>query len=334
VTVNQPSFLLPSDQYPTADLEEVMLRITSGGGVIRQDDLWELRQEIIAHNTGLTLDQIEDDEIVNRETSYPIDSDAINLLQITTRNASRAANSDQKLFIVQRIAGFQRGRKYVPPKYVLYVGSELPRFYDGNIELAQLSRDAEAAAGSIGGGRLPLTMVLLGVGEPDDFEAARLTLEAAANVPAPYSFSPPLGFAPPSGGGGANVYNRSGVAPLVISRQEGRKAVMEEFARGSITALAFTDTMLGRMVATVRSFIASPAVALERTRDQVFEDLQERIRQAVNQVFDEYPILKESEAAGPEIRLRTDGQLASRRYAELSIIGPGGTEIRLAYRNE
>jgi hypothetical protein len=265
VSVKRPSVMLPRDNLRTSDLVGLP-QLQPGGPIVDQPHLWKARASQIAKTLGMDPTQLPD--------GYQINPSWMSETQDWVHRGL-ASPPAQRAFVLQRvlparIVGHNMDLDSTAlPMYILYAGNTAPTVFRGNGDLLRAS-SAITEAWNATGGPPPPRVVLLGHGETQDFDAARMTLEAAAggngrgaligrDLSPHFEFEPPGGARPP---GGDDVYKGGAWETLRVARRKNDtvSATQSVSTRGRVTVVSRTLNMLSRMAAAVRAVAREPEV--------------------------------------------------------------------------
>jgi hypothetical protein len=307
ITIRKTSVISPDSAYEMKDLLGLpQLKTTKA--TFSQDELWKTRETQTAKRIGVDPNKLD-------STKYDADVYQMSDLQGWTRKA--AEKPEQASFVVWRLEGGWKD----PPRYYLFTADGPPRSFTGNAELGRLTTELEKVWRRTGR-KPPPRIAMVGDGDPQDFDAARLTMEVSSNgrggggrdgnVPV-LNFERPPGD-PPGGQADMFVYDGKPWRTLqVAARREGRySATQSFFDRGKFLIFSKTSELFGKIAAAIRGYVIEPGVQAA-SRSEVLAEVESRVKAVAEQAYRENSTLKKGQAGFQAI---IDGQTSQQFFVD------------------
>jgi hypothetical protein len=320
VTVASPSLMLPDDNRRSDDLAYLFHNPNSTKS-LDQLDLWKVRAAPAMAQLGMKPTEIP--------RGYPFNPNWMIGTQEWVRK-SMVSHPQKGQFVLQRVLPVDATGPELQlvddsqPLYILYPGNAPPQIYKGNSDLLKASA-AIKTLWSGAGGSPPPRIVMMGDGEINDFDAARLTLEAAAGgggrgnltgpgKPIAFSFDPPDGPRPP---GDDPIYEGGSWASIAVDRRadDSYSATHSFYRRGVIKVFAKTLNLVCRMAAAVRSL--QPLIPADAPRKDVVAVLRVAIAQEVMTARKQDSALASLEGDAPSAEFDIDGKTTRQVFRQV-----------------
>lgn len=309
VSIKRNSVVVPPDNASTDDIARLPAFGSPGQPALDQEVIWDTRDQLAAKELGQLPTAVSNAASAER---FELTHDGI--LAIRNWTTKRNNTSTEKTFVLQRSQPPYSDRRQ--PLYVLYKPNGQILAYEGNGNLEHAVAEIKKSIST-----QPARLVLIGDGRDVDFDAARLTMEAAAggggkgpDVPPILGFESPSGPEPPGGG---RLYRGGAWAGLAISRSEQRlSATQPVFRRGSVTVYSKTEQLLGRMAAAIRRVTRREQLA-EAPKEELITRLRESIQSQVALAMEEDPTLKSREGQTPAADFSIDKTTVHQKFTNL-----------------